>query len=122
MALELNQSEEIISNYGIKEFKPLFEINEQLKTNGMSDLLESQFIRFCYHAPIIIVFDWMKWDEGKEAYRAKDFEGKDIHYLCKLITMVVRSDRFTENLVYCEMQNGTLSMIIDEIEKLIDEK
>lgn len=121
MALEFKDSERIISSYGSEQFERLFNLNEKIKSDGASELLASQVMSTCYDIPIMVSFDWGAWSEGEEAMKDEDFSDKSVHFLCLLLTAIIRSDRFNENYFYNLVQSGLVSQIIDSIKKSLSE-
>lgn len=119
MAIEFKESERIISSYTSEQFEVLFHLNEKIKTNELTELLVSEVMSACYAIPIVISFDWGAWSEGKEALENEDFSDKSVHFLCLLLTALIRSDRFNENYFYCAVQSGVVSKIIDAIQKQV---
>ena len=66
---------------------------------------------------ILVVFDWMKWDEGNAALSDKDFnfESFDLISLCKLLTVIERRDRFSEGFLVRKFEDGTVLKIFKAI-------
>lgn len=122
MALEFKDSERIINSYGGEQFERLFNLNEKIKSDGASDSLVSEVLNVCYDIPIIVSFDWGAWTEGEEALKSEDFSDKSVHFLCLLLTAIIRSDRFNENYFDNLVQSGLVSQIIDAIKKLVPPK
>jgi len=84
----------------------------------------SQFIHIVYAMPIIIVFDWAAWDEGRKILRDEtfDFDGIDLLTKCKLITAIVRNDRFCEGALESAFASGLMLKILKSIEKEVKTK
>ncbi len=80
--------------------------------------LISEFIKTVYDLGIVIPFDWIKWKEGETLLESKtqNFSSLDLVTLCKLITAIVRNDRFTEGYLLSKCQDGTLINILLAIE------
>ena len=78
--------------------------NGRKKTFFFSHCIESpivsQFLHIVYRLPIIISFDWGAWEEGREIASNDDFDHDtlDLPTKCKLITEIVRNNRFAIGL------------------------
>ena len=84
----------------------------------------SQFIQIVYAIPIIIVFDWGAWDEGRKILRDDtfDFDSIDLLTKCKLITAIVRNDRFCEGALEAAFASGLILKILKSIEREVKTK
>ena len=82
----------------------------------------SEFMRVVYEMPIIISFDWGSWDEGRNIASDMnfDFDTIDIPTKCKLITAIVRNDRFCEGALVNAFEKGLMLKILKSIEKQMD--
>ena len=71
--------------------------------------------------PIIISFDWGAWEYGREITSNDefDFDTLDIPEKCKLITAIVRNDRFCDGALVSAFESGLISRILKSIEKQI---
>lgn len=81
-----------------------------------------KFEEIAYELGLVIDFDWPQWDEGREMLFIPDtdYGSLDIVTLCKLITVIIRSDRFVEgNLVDC-FENGTVQKIMKALQAKIE--
>lgn len=77
------------------------------------DTVVLNFVEIVYKTPIMIKFDWSKWEEGKIIIKEKrNFEELDVMTLCKLITAIVRNDRFCEGVLLKAFENGTILKIL----------
>lgn len=81
----------------------------------------SQFLEIVYAIPIIINFDWGAWDEGRKIASDEnfDFDSTDLLTKCKLITAIVRNDRFCEGALVSAFTSGLIFKILKSIEKEI---
>lgn len=79
----------------------------------------SQFLEVVYAIPIIISFDWVAWEEGRKIARDEgfDFDTVGLVTKCKLITAVVRNDRFCEGALVSSFESGLIFKILKSIEK-----
>ena len=82
----------------------------------------SEFLEIIYNMPIIINFDWGSWDEGREIAGNKDFnfDNIDIPTKCKLLTALVRNDRFCDGALVESFESGLILRILKSIEKQIE--
>jgi len=78
----------------------------------------SDFLDIVYEMPIIINFDWVSWDEGSKIANDKDFnlDNIDIPTKCKIITAIVRNDRFCEGALVIAFESGLILKILKSIE------
>lgn len=86
--------------------------------------IDSQFLKIVYAVPIIISFDWGSWDEGRKMASDKgfDFDSIDLVTKCKLITAIVRNDRFCEGALVSACESGLIFKILRSIEKEVSDK
>ena len=84
----------------------------------------SQFLKIAYSLPIIINFDWGAWEEGRKIASNEDFDFDtlDLPTKCKLITAIVRNDRFCEGALVSAFESGLILRILKSIEKQITDK
>jgi hypothetical protein len=63
---------------------------------------------------LIPIFDWVNWHEGKSILDNPDFDYStlDTVTLCKLLTVIVRTDRFCEGFFVSNFENGVMQKII----------
>jgi len=71
--------------------------------------------------PIIISFDWGAWEEGRKIASNDDFDFDtlDIPEKCKLITAIVRNNRFCDGVLVSAFESGLILRILKSIEKQI---
>ena len=133
-------SEQIICNYTYKDWRPLIELIPQIQnTSKFGELVGGRkadgviripyyapveivrkFRDLCYDIPIVIVFDWKKLDKIREMRRVDfDFDSVDIVTKCKLITAILRYDRFCEGALLAEFNSGLILKVLQSIERQI---
>jgi hypothetical protein len=80
----------------------------------LSDIV-MKFEKTVYQTGLIISFDWPQWKKGFRilACQSTDFQKLSLITLCKLITMIVRADRFNDGFVYVHFKNGTILKILE---------
>ena len=64
------------------------------------------------------VFDWASWSEGKSILLNADFvyNTLDVISLCKLLTTIIRADRFNEGYLVSCFEKGIVLKIITALE------
>jgi len=79
----------------------------------------SQFRKAVNMLGIMVVFDWSGWEEGWEMLRNKDFDfdSIDIPAKCKMITALIRSDRFSEGSLGAAFGSVVVLNILQSIER-----
>ena len=132
--------QEIINGYTRIDWKPLFDMIPRIEKTtsfgeeiggGMDDdgvyhiptwsssKIVYEFLDVVYDIPIIIDFDWSRWDEGRKIAQDEnfDYDTIDIPTKCKLITAFVRNDRFRDGALSGAFQKGTILKILKSIER-----
>ncbi len=81
----------------------------------------SQFRNMVYDLEIIIDFNWGGWDEGRKIARTEnfDFDTIDIPTKCKLITAIVRNDRFCTGALAGQFDTGLIQQIVKSIRRQV---
>jgi hypothetical protein len=81
----------------------------------------SKFFEIVYDMPIIINFDWGGWNEGAEmaSDESFNFDTIDLPTKCKVITGIVRSDKFCEGALVSAFKSGLILKILKSIEKVL---
>ena len=142
MVLEENNYQEVISALTYKDWEPLFalipKIENTSKFGEWSDAkrskegsfqmphyiqapVVSEFLELVYGLPIIINFNWGAWDEGRKLANDEDIDFDTLSLLikCKLITAIVRNDRFCEGALASAFESGLILRLLRSIEKQI---
>jgi hypothetical protein len=81
-----------------------------------------QFRDVVYSIPIMIGFNWSAWDEGRKMVSDKDFDydSIDIQTKCKIITAIVRNDRFCSGRLVEAFESGMMLKILKSIRKQLN--
>ncbi|MBD3277445.1 MAG: hypothetical protein GF388_04010 [Candidatus Aegiribacteria sp.] len=81
----------------------------------------SSFMNIVYDIPIIIAFDWPHWDEGRKLANdpEADLDSTDLVTRCKLITAIVRNDRFFEGALVSAFESGFILRLLKSIERSV---
>jgi len=78
-----------------------------------------QFRDVVYSIPIMISFNWGAWDEGRKIVSNEDFDYDSIDILtkCKIITAIVRNDRFCSGRLVEAFESGMMLNVLKSIRK-----
>ncbi len=140
--LKEHNHQEIINAYTLSDWKPLLDLipgiedqtsfskkREKLRSENKSIIMPlsveapivDEFREIVYQIPIMIDFDWSGWDEGRKMASDEnfDYDTIDIPTKCKLITALVRKDRFCDGALAAAFQRGTILKILKSIERQI---
>lgn len=126
-----------------EDWKPLLEIIEELERsrkfgeqinpppeNGVYQFpyalyspVVHRFLKIAYRIPIVINFDWGSWK--KEFHQlmsniSTHVDSLDILTKCKLITVILRQDRFMEGTLLHYFENGALLTILQSLKRDIE--
>lgn len=127
--IELEYFEHHLRSIPTKEWNKLFSLLTLLEDTNKSLLDKSadalaNYSAFsynvyqCIHAlNIVPIFDWTSWDEGKTILNSYDYNYATLDNvtLCKLLTIIVRNDRFIEGYFEMNFENGVIPKIIQAI-------
>jgi hypothetical protein len=82
-----------------------------------------EFEKHCYELGIVIDFDWSKWDEGRELLSGDKsvIETLDLITLCKLITAIIRNDRFCDGALIGAFEDGLILRILMKMKDLVQQ-
>lgn len=86
-----------------------------------SDPIVSDFVTFMYANDLVINFDWSAWDEGREWYKNDDdskYKALDIPTALKLLTAVIRNNRFSDGALVGAFESGDFPKIINRLVEL----
>lgn len=132
------EDEKVRSSYNRKDLLPLIELLPSISNSKRYgdlifenndrpafpyydfDPIVSEFIDLVYRLNLIIVFNWSAWEDGKKIIADKDFNYHNLSMMeiCKIITLIVRGDRFNEGLLISKFEDGSIEKIIRAIENL----
>lgn len=80
--------------------------------------LVQEFVQFMYDKDLVINFDWSKWQEGRDWYALEDeskYDRLDVETALKLLTAVIRNERFSEGALVQAFENGSFPKIIQKL-------
>ncbi len=130
---------DIINSYDKKHWQPLLDLIPEIKSTvkfgemvcqkdkegeeimpyyALSPVVE-KFLSLVYELNIIVVFKWFAWNEGKKIFANESFDytSIDIPTKCKLITVIVRNDRFCDGVLVSNFQSGVILKLLLAINK-----
>lgn len=72
---------------------------------------------------IVPVFDWITWEQGQSILDRLEFDHSNLDTLtlCKLLTVIVRSDRFNDGYFMANFENGNVPKIIRALKQNLAE-
>jgi len=73
------------------------------------------FTNLMYELDLVINFDWGKWTTGREIVRTNDFRNLDNITLIKILTAIIRNDRFNEGVLVGAFEDGTIEKVLIEL-------
>lgn len=79
--------------------------------------IADDFLVVFHSINLSVIFDWASWKEGKNILNQKDVDLNklDTLTLCKLLTTIVRADRFNDGYLISCFENGIVPKIIKAI-------
>lgn len=83
------------------------------------------FVRTLYDQDVIIGFDWPAWKQsrGRELYDdPRELASADLDDLRRMLTTLVRQDRFVEGLLLAEIENGFVTRILERVAEIIPDQ
>jgi len=85
---------------------------------SVPDPLVSEFVAFMYENELVVSFDWSAWNEGREWYKNNSeskYETLDIPTALKLLTAVMRNDRFSDGALVGAFESGEFPKLINTL-------
>jgi hypothetical protein len=140
MILSENNCTETINAYAKSHWKPLldlipeikaarkFAIVPEIKTNKDGVLVVpplapgevvGKFQSTFEELGLMVSFDWGSWEEGREILESEsfDFDRIDIPTKSKLISMIIRNDRFCDGYLASTFESGLILKVLESIER-----
>lgn len=80
--------------------------------------LIQDFISFMYENDLVVKFRWTEWQEGRDWYAVDDenkYDTLDAETALKLLTAVIRNDRFNEGALVNAFETGVFPKIIQKL-------
>jgi len=130
---------ERINSYSEQDWKPILGLIQEIEKvekfgddteamklleKGIIDMnpyvenkIVEEFRQACYEIPIIIDFNWGAWDEGRKMVSDQDFDydSVDIPTKCKIITAIIRNDRFCSGILVEAFETGMMLNVLKSI-------
>ena len=78
-----------------------------------------EFIHVMYDLDLVIAFDWPDWTEGRVIFSRNEFTGLDKVILLKLMSVILRKDRFCDGYLIGRMEDGTVLEILKELRNTV---
>jgi len=69
---------------------------------------------------LLIAFNWVDWDEGREIASKQDLENIDTITLLKLISAFIRNNRFCDGALAARFEDRSIEKILTQIKKNIE--
>lgn len=82
------------------------------------DPLVTAFLDFWSSHDLVVTFDWPHWQEGRDWYRSagdREYGALDVSTALKLLTVVIRADRFSEGTLVRAFESGDVPRILDRL-------
>ena len=82
------------------------------------DELIQKFVQFMYDKDLVVTFNWGEWQEGRDWYASKDedkYEKLNVEKALKLLTAVIRNERFNDGALVRAFDDGTFPRIINKL-------
>ena len=116
---------------------PIIEQTEEFGKVEGGDLLENGSRTFPHwRSPAIVmkvynligeldiapIYNWTKWEKGSKILNSSNtvYKDLDIVTLCKLLTAIVRLDRFSDGYLISRFEDGTMLKILKALKYNID--
>jgi len=114
---EIEKAEDFGSVEGGEEIEPgVFEF-----PYSSPSALVSRFEKLAYELNIVIHFNWAGWDEGIELLSGDQtrLDNIDLITCCKLITAILRSNRFCDGALIEFFESGFALRVLRRMEELV---
>lgn len=95
---------------------PMFEVS----SSRLSGAQVAQFVAAFYEDDVCVVFDWVEWrDQGHVLLETSGaMERADLDDLRRLLTMLVRQDRFAEGTLTHAIEHGWIHAVLDRMRSI----
>lgn len=80
--------------------------------------LIQDFVSFMYENDLVVKFRWTEWQAGRDWYALDDdskYDKLDIETALKLLTAIIRNDRFSDGALVRAFEDGSFPMIIQKL-------
>ena len=135
MILDEQNHIETINSYDRRHWQPLLDLIPEIEATDKFEMMVDseysiferlpwapvveEFVHLAYKLGVVINFDWGKWDDGRKMASTEDFnfDSIDIPTKCKLITAIIRNDRFNDGVLISAFESGLILKIIQSIDR-----
>lgn len=132
--------DETLDRYTIADWQAFLEVVKQInQTKEFGQLIESKgqifdyyeyansiqnLEKIFYNMPLLVVFSWSAWEEGKQMYNNSsfDWDSVDLGIKCKIVTALIRSERFNEGTLMAGFEEGKIQRILNSMQNDIKKK
>ena len=143
--MELNEDNyiEILNSYDKEYWRPLLDLIPEIESTekfgeiagGVKDdkgfiqmpyfkesPVVTKFFKTFHDLGILVSFDWPNWDVGRKILRKNNFnfDTIDIPTKCKLISTIIRNDRFFEGALVSAFESGMILKIMKSIDRQLN--
>ncbi len=91
----------------------------KLTTESEADII-GVFQNRMYELDLVINFNWGHWDEGRKLVRSGKYDNVDTITLLKLLTAIIRNNRFCDGALAAAFGDGTIERILKQLKKNIE--
>ncbi len=75
--------------------------------------IQFQFLEwYCVKMNLQVIFNWSEWKKGEDLLKENNFENVDTLTVFKLLTAIIRANRFNDGLFFNYVKNGTISQLL----------
>ncbi len=114
-----NKFEEHINNFSKQKWESLFQFIPLVKRKNGNDDFSNFLNVYCMELELQVIFNWQNWEQGKVYLESQQFESLDLLNTCKLITLILRADRFYEGFFASQIQEGNIYKIMAKIKERV---
>tara|TARA_R110001592_G_scaffold119760_4_gene323199 strand:+ start:3835 stop:4227 length:393 start_codon:yes stop_codon:yes gene_type:complete len=126
--IEIENLEEHLHQITQEEWRKLFNIiSEIIETKDFGNYIDnakivSNTLQIIYDLNLPPIFNWSDWSFGREFLMSDNFDYTNLDKitLCKLITCIVRYNRFNEGYTLRCFENRTFEKILINLKKEIE--
>lgn len=111
----IESTEEFIISGGFAEADP--NNREFVITPIVEAKVVLDFERIMYDLGLVVPFNWSNWEKGRKLLRSRDFENQDTLTLLKLLTAIIRNNRFCDGLLAENFENSVIESVLKELQK-----
>ena len=80
------------------------------------------FCNLIYELDLLVGFDWPNWTAGRNIVKEGNFKNLDTITLIKILTAIIRNDRFCEGALVEAFENGTIEKILTVLKTNIENR